>query len=365
MKISIEANVLAGAMRDAAAIVQTTNTIPICANVRLIADGGKLHIKTCDLDMEYCQTVALDGATAKFSTTVDARKLLAVANSAPTGAVLNISVGDGKMSITAGRSRWSLMTLSAKDFPEIPMDGKKLASMDIQRGALSGAIGRAKWAISTEKTRYYLNGIYMHSHGEELCFAATNGHGCMVIETSLLWPSEAPPIIVPTKLCETLAKLAGDGDEIVSLTWDDRKFRATFGEVEVTGKLIDGTFPDYRRVIPAAENTVTLDPATMGDALKRILIVRDGKTALVKIARDDGKLVVSSSSTDGDTSDEDVASDCAAGFETGANGNYMMQLLSAIGGDTIGMSQAVTGAPMLFKRTIDDGATAVLMPMRI
>lgn len=364
MKISIEAKVLAKAMKNAASILAATEIIPICANVRLTADGKVLEIVTCDLELEYRQNLPLS-AKGEMAATVNAKKLLAIANTAPADAVLGLSLGDGRMTITAGRGRWVLPTLPATDFPTLPVEGLG-NDLEIAGTELGKALRRTEWAVYEGRAQLHLQGTYCHAEAGKLRFATANGTSMAIVTTDTDFPADAPDAMLPAKLADTLASLAVDCEGPVKVAWDDRKLRAQIGDSVLTGKLMETTFPDYRRVIPALDaSPLIADPASIAEALRRIMVVADEKSRCVKLDRAGGKFTIASDSGASGVSDEEVPADCADGFATGINGQFLGELLAAIGGDSIEIHQADARAPLLFRRVVDDGAMAIVMPMKL
>lgn len=362
MAVTITAADFAGAMKAAAQVVDTRNTIPILANVRLQADGDALEILTTNLDVEFRQRIPaqVDGG---FATTVDARRLSGLAGAVDKGAQITLEPDGNTLSAKSGRSRWKLPTLPADDFPLLALD---LPSPVTMPGAvLASAIRRTVWSVCTEPTRAYLAGIYLDSEGGKLRLTSTNGHTLASIVTDTDWPDDAVDAILPEKLMHTIQQ-AAETQESVSLAWHGSAARFTAGDIVITGKAIDGTFPDYRRVIPPhGDAPALLDPASLSGAIRRIELVATEKTRCIRIERAGSKLVASATDTVGGEAVEEVPADCAEGHATGVNAVYLRQMLDAIGGDTVELHQADAGSQILLRRTVADGAICVMMPMRI
>ena len=360
MKVS--AKILAAAMKHASSIVQSTTVIPILANARLTASGGALEIVTSDTDIEYIQRIATDDH-GELSVAVDAKKLAAIANAVPGDAIITMAVkDDGRLNVSSGRSRWILPILPASDFPIMPpiTDGH---SLTIDGDALAKLLSRVSWAISNEPTRHYLNGAYWHSHDGNLCAAATNGSVACVVGTGIAMPADAPAVIIPTRMTGILATIADSHGGEITVTWDDRKLSAVIGDIVLTSKLIDGQFPDYRRIIPETGVPVSIDPESALDAIKRIRITIN-QTNQARIIRGDG-VVTLVARADGGESSEDIAAECSVGDPTGVNIQYLAAALTSIGGDAVEIHQENPQSPMLIRRVVDDGSLAVVMPMRI
>lgn len=365
--VTIDASVLSRAMSAAAKIVEARNTIPILSNVRLVADPvlGKLELLTTDLDVEYRQRIAMAEGSGKLATTVNAGKLRDLVNAVNKGAQLRLTHDGNRLTVQAGRGRWVIPTLPVDDFPSIEFTAQH--RLDIEPAAkLSALLARVLWSTETEKTRYFLAGPLWHPENGKVRLAATNGHTLPVVSTELDWPEGAPELILAPKFCTTIRDLLGDVAGVVQLTWDATKIRAAWGDVILTGKVIDGAFPDYRRVIPPnVEKPIMLDPDCLADAVRRVKLLGSEKTRSVKFIIADGKITLSHTSMEHGTATEDVPADCKAAHETGFNAEYLINMLGAIGGDTVEIHQSDPGAPSLIRRTVDDGALGVVMPMRV
>lgn len=359
--ITLEARALARAMKHAAGIVDTRNTIPILSTVLLRTVDAVLELVTTNLDIELRQRID-PAATGDIACTVDARRLAALAGAVDQGAQITLAVEDKVLLVRAGRSRWRLPILPPEDFPVLPFEEPGAATL-IDAAMLGAAIARTAPTVSTEPHRYYLNGTLFDIEGGQLRLASTNGHGLFAatIDVPL---EEAPGLIVPPRFLAALRSLAEDGK--VDLWFGDARLRARIGRAVLTGKAIDGTFPDYRRVIPpVCDNPVRFDPALMRAALRRVMVLAGSKTNGVKLTVHEDRIAISVTDPEAGTACEDVPAQCAAGHEAGFNGKYLNDMLDAIGGDTVELHHADPGAPALLRRVIDDGASGVLMPMRV
>lgn len=365
--VTIDVALLARAMTAAAKVVDARNTIPILSNVRLVADPviGKLELLTTDLDVEYRQRIAMVDGSGKLATTVNAGKLRDLVNAVPKGAQMRLTHDGNRLTVQAGRGRWVIPTLPVDDFPSIEFNAEHRLEIE-PASKLSAMLARVMWSTEQEKTRYYLAGPLWHSENGKVRLAATNGHTLPVVTTDLNWPNDAPALILAPKFCATIRDLLNDTAGIIQLTWDAAKIRAAWGDVVLTGKVIDGNFPDYRRVIPpTVSNPVLVDPETLADAVRRVKLLGSEKTRSVKFLIGDGKITLSHSSAEHGTATEDVPADCKAAHEAGFNAEYLINMLGAIGGDTVEFHHADPSAPSLIRRAVDDGAMGVVMPMRV
>ena len=368
MTISIEASALAGALKGAAGIVEARNTIPILAMVRIVAKKGKsITITTSNTDIEYHQSVAADAKDA-FSACVDAKRLLQMAQAAKPGALMTLDMDNDAVVVKSGRSRWRMPCLPTDDFPAMPT-GKLSNTMTVDADTLSSAITRTLWAASTEETRFYLNGFFMHGDGMEgvtgkMRMAATDGTSLALMELAQDWPNDAPSVIVPTKLAVAFKDACGEV-ESVAIKWDATKMTAKFGNIVITGKMIDGGFPDYQRIFPQPCEPVAFDSDEMRGAIKRVRLASDAQTRKVRIKRGEGIMHVSIEGTSGFEGVDDVTCDCADGFETSVNADYLVALLGAAGDGSVTLEQDGPEGVMHFNLATQDGFSALLMPMRI
>ncbi|MGN6463189.1 MAG: DNA polymerase III subunit beta, partial [Pseudolabrys sp.] len=259
MKVTVERSALLKSLGHVHRVVERRNTIPILANVLLRADKGKLSLKATDLDLEVIETIAAE-VSPGGSTTVPAHMFYEIVRKLPEGTqvVLEASGDRAILAIRAGRSRFTLQTLPESDFPDLAA-GEMTHKFTLAAKDLKRLIDKTQFAISTEETRYYLNGIYLHVAGaakaQKLRAVATDGH--RLAQAELDAPKGAdgmPGIIVPRKTVGEVQRLIEDLDADVSIELSQTKIRFTIGDVVLTSKLIDGTFPDYGRVIPAGND---------------------------------------------------------------------------------------------------------------
>jgi DNA polymerase-3 subunit beta len=303
--------------------------------------------------------------------TVSAHLLFDIARKLQEGSQVSLDAADNRMVVKAGRSRFTLPTLPRDDFPVIA-EGELPTSFEVPAATLAQLIDRTRFAISTEETRYYLNGIFLHVAEDELKAAATDGH--RLARYTLPRPDGAqgmPDVIVPRKCVAELRKLLEEAlDTNVLVDLSASKIRFTLGGengVVLTSKLIDGTFPDYTRVIPTGnDKLLKVDPRTFFEGVDRVATIATEKTRAVKMALEPDRVTLSVTSPDNGTAAEEVPAQYAAeGFEIGFNANYLKDILGQIDGDTVEMHLADAGAPTLIRQDDKSPALYVLMPMRV
>ncbi|MBX7527008.1 DNA polymerase III subunit beta [Qipengyuania vesicularis] len=374
MKATIERATLLRCLSHVQSVVERRNTIPILSNVLIEAEGDGLKVMATDLDLQVIEHVETAGVESEGAITVSAHLLFDIARKLPEGSQVSLETAENRMDVKAGRSRFKLPTLPRDDFPVI-VEGDLPTSFTLPAKTLAELIDRTRFAISTEETRYYLNGIFLHVSDEDqpvLKAAATDGH--RLARFTLPRPDGAegmPDVIVPRKAVAELRKLLDekmDGDVQIDLSAS--KIRFTLGGeggVVLTSKLIDGTFPDYSRVIPTGnDKLLKIDPKSFFAGVDRVATIATEKTRAVKMGLDKDKVTLTVTSPDNGTASEELAAEYASdGFEIGFNAGYLKDILSQIDADEVEIHLADAGAPTLIRKNDDSPALYVLMPMRV
>jgi DNA polymerase III subunit beta len=372
MRLTIDKPGLARALAHVASVVERRNTIPILSNVLLSAANNELKLIATDLDMELVETVPCK-AKGTGATTVPAHMFHDIVRKLPEGADIELlrDGEQGRLSIIAGPAQFSLQTLPADDFPALSVDDLD-HSFTLPAGDLKRLIDKTRFAISTEETRYYLNGIYLHaaqSGGKPVLRAvATDGHRLAQVELPL--PSgakEMPGVIVPRKTVVELAKLVEDGEGEVRIELSPSKVRVSSARVVLTSKLIDGTFPDYERVIPQSnDKKMEVDNAAFAQAVDRVSTLSSDKGRAVKLTISDGKLTLSVNNPDSGSATEELPVEY--GFdplEIGFNARYLLDISGQLESGTAEFRLADPGSPTMVRDGKDASALYVLMPMRV
>ncbi|MEC5323925.1 MULTISPECIES: DNA polymerase III subunit beta [unclassified Aurantimonas] len=374
MRIIIERSNLLKSLAHVHRVVERRNTIPILSNVLLKTEDGALRLKATDLDLEITESVAATGEQ-EGATTVPAHLLYDIVRKLPDGAEVKLSTNaDGnQMTVSSGRSNFRLQCLPESDFPDITA-GTLSHAFTIKAAEFARLIDRTHFAISTEETRYYLNGIFLHTieaDGDlKLRAVATDGHRLARAEMAAPAGSEGMPgIIIPRKTVGELQKLLGDGedDAAIEVELSDAKIRVTIGPVVLTSKLIDGTFPDYQRVIPQNnDKALTLDRQSFSAAVDRVSTISSERGRAVKLAVSDSQLTLTVNSPDSGTATEELAVGYDSDdIEIGFNARYLLDITAQLTGDEAVFMLADAGSPTLIKDGGDDATLYVLMPMRV
>ena len=370
MKATIERATLLKGLSHVQSVVERRNTIPILSNVLIEATAeGSLKLMATDLDLQINESVPAAGDTPG-ATTVSAHTLFDIARKLPEGSQVQLAAAEGKMTIVAGRARFQLGTLPRDDFPVIA-EGELPVQFELPAETLKQIIDKTRFAISTEETRYYLNGIFWHvaDDGQPvLKAAATDGH--RLARVTLPRPDGAegmPDIIIPRKCVAELRKLLDEIDGSVGVSLSSSKIRFDMGQALLTSKLIDGTFPDYSRVIPTGNDKILrIDPRSFEEGVDRVSTIATEKTRAVKMTLDRDKITLSVTSPENGTAAEEVPGDYAAqGFDIGFNSRYLLDILGQIEGDMVEVHLADASAPTLIRENDKSPALYVLMPMRV
>ncbi len=370
MKATIERATLLKSLGHVQSVVERRNTIPILSNVLIEASGdGSIRLMATDLDLQINESVEAQVETAG-ATTVSAHTLFDIARKLPEGSQVSLSAADGKMAVNAGRARFNLSTLPRDDFPVIA-EGDLPIKFELSALTLRQIIDSTRFAISTEETRYYLNGIFLHVTDDAdpvLKAAATDGHRLARYTTARPDGAESmPDIIVPRKCISELRKLLDEVEGSVEISLSPSKIRFVLGAAVLTSKLIDGTFPDYSRVIPTGnDKLLKIDPKSFKQGVDRVATIASEKTRAVKMAVERDKITLSVTSPENGTAAEEVSGDYGSdAMEIGFNARYLMDILDQIEGDSVEVHLADAAAPTLIRENDKAAALYVLMPMRV
>ncbi len=372
MQVTLERSNLLKALNHVHRVVERRNTIPILSNVLLRAEAGGLMLKATDLDLEIQEKVPAE-VGSEGGTTVAAQTLYDIVRKLADGAEVSLETDtEGRtLAVKSGRSNFSLQVLPEVDFPDLTV-GEFQVSFHIAGDDLRGLIDRTQFAISTEETRYYLNGIYLHlvtvGDAKMLRAVATDGH--RLAQAQLPAPAgldTMPGIIVPRKTVGELQKLLDGAEGDVAVEVSDNKIRARIGEVVLTSKLIDGTFPDYVRVIPQGNDKILkVERGAFSDAVDRVSTVASERGRAVKLALADGNLVLSVNNPDSGTATEELGVDFdAEPIEIGFNAKYLLDISAQLKSGSAVFKLADPGSPTLIQDDEDANALFVLMPMRV
>lgn len=372
MKFSVERSALLKALSRVQSVVEKRTTIPILSNILIGAENQQLAMCATDMDLEIVDALpATIGESG--STTVPAHTLYDIVRKLPDDITLNIAMNEGKnsMTISAGRSTYKLGCLPREDFPEMATN-KAANTFMLPASVLRNLVDRTRFAMSTEETRYYLNGIYLHvaeEAGEQVLRAvATDGHRLARFQVPL--PDGCagmPGVILPRKAVLELRRLLDEAGTDIRLDVSEKMVRFTFDHVTLTTKVIDGTFPDYERVIPQNNDKyMEVDPKTFSRAVDRVSIVAAEKTRAVKLSMKDKALTLSANNDNGSAVEEvEVENNTDAAIEIGFNARYLLDVTQLLEGTQCRFLISDSASPAIVQDNDDPSSLYVLMPMRI
>lgn len=373
MRITVDRTNLLKSLGRVHRVVERRNTIPILSNVLIDADAGKMQLKATDLDLEVTETTGANVEKAG-ATTVPAHLLYDIVRKLPDGGevMLEINPEGNFVSVVSGRSNFRLQCLPKADFPELSA-GEFSHSFKFEAPALKRLVEATQFAISTEETRYYLNGIYVHVLDDEgtlkLRAVATDGHRLAKVELEAPHGSEGMPgIIIPRKTVGELHKLLGEEiDEPVLIELSDAKIRFSIGSVVLTSKLIDGTFPEYQRVIPVAnDKKLVLNRAAFSASVDRVSTISSDRGRAVKLSIAADQLTLTVNNPDSGTAEDQLPAEYKdEAMEIGFNSRYLLDITSQLSGEDVIFMLADTGSPTLVRESEMADALYVLMPMRV
>jgi len=371
MRLTIERSALLKALNHVQSVVERRNTIPILSNVLLSAQGDSLRLTATDLDIEISEAAPAE-VERGGQTTAPANYLYDFVRKLPDNAAvkLDVSGDDPRLFISAGKSRLHLPILPAGDFPSMPSDGFE-TKFEVEPTELGRLIDKTRFAISTEETRYYLNGIFFHTvdnDGAKLRAVATDGHRLALADANA--PKGAtgmPGVIVPRKTINELKRLLDDAADLVEISVSPQKIRFALGDAVLTSKLIDGSFPEYARVIPKGNaKKLRIDNKAFSEAVDRVATVSAERSRSVRLALEKDKVTLTVNNPDAGVATEDLpAAYKDDGMEIGFNARYLLDVAAQIEGEEALFELADSGSPTLVRDEADELALYVLMPLRV
>jgi len=372
MKLIIERAAFLKALSHVQSVVERRTTIPILSNVLLRAEAGRLALSATDMDLEIVEGVP-GQIEREGRTTAPAHTLYDIVRKLREGAQVEMEASGERSALVmrSGRSTFTLACLPAEDYP-LMASGELPHNFSLSATELRALIDRTRFAISTEETRYYLTGIYLHSTKADevpvIRAVATDGHRLARMEMVL--PEGAagiPGVIIPRKTVLELRKLVEENEDEVHIGLSDTKIRVAVGEATLTSKLIDGTFPDYDRVIPSNNDKVLeVECKAFAEAVDRVSTISTEKSRAVKLSIENGSLVLSATSPENGTAIEELeVRYFASPLEIGFNSRYLLDITEQIVGDGAQFVMSDAGSPTIVRDRDDASALYVLMPMRV
>jgi DNA polymerase-3 subunit beta len=358
---------LLSVLQSVAGIVEKRHTLPILANVLLRKTGGNVQFTTSDLEIQIRTTAEMDGDAGNYTTTIGARKLIDILRTMPSDQTVSIESSQNKVVLKGGKSRFTLQTLPAEDFPlvqEAPSFGPKFS---VPQKTLKDLLNQVSFAMAVHDIRYYLNGILFVAEGKQLSLVATDGHRLAFASANLDVEVPRQEVILPRKTVLELQRLLSDAEGAIELQFANNQAKFAFGGMEFVTKLVEGKFPDYNRVIPKNhKNSVTLGRAPLLASLQRTAILTSEKFKGVRLNLEPGTLRVASNNAEQEEAVDELDIDYGGdAIEIGFNVTYLIDALANQDQDMVKIELADANSSALI--TIPDNSQFkyVVMPMRI
>jgi len=358
---------LLDALQSVSGIVERRHTLPILANVLLRKNGGSIEFTTSDLEIQVRTHADLGGDDETFATTVGARKLIDILRALPADQVVTLAAAQNKLTLSAGRSRFTLQTLPSDDFPLVNEAVEFGPTFSVPQKTLRDLVNQVHFAMAVHDIRYYLNGILFIAEGKTLTLVATDGHRLALAQATL--DNEVPKqeVILPRKTVLELQRLLRDEDTPIEMRFAGNQARFSFSGMEFVTKLVEGKFPDYNRVIPKNhKNVVVLGRVPLLASLQRAAILTSDKFKGVRVNIEPGLLKIASSNAEQEEAKEELEVDYEGdAIEIGFNVTYLIDVLANCPHDMVKLELQDSAASALFSVPEQPGFKYVVMPMRI
>lgn len=365
--VQSERNALLSSLSAVVGVVERRHTLPILSNILLERKGGKLSLLATDLELQI--STQLDSAETgeDFAITIAARKLFDIVRALPESAKVKLDTKDSQVVVSAGKSRFTLQTLPAADFPRVETGAGLGEAIRLPQKALKRLLQLVQFAMASQDIRYYLNGMLLVLDGKQLRVVATDGHRLSYAETQLDNEVEAREVIIPRKTVIELSKLLGDVEDLVELRIGSNQVTITLPGTELVTKVVDGKFPDYQRVIPANQpRHLKANRQSVMQALQRAAILSNEKFRGVRLVMSDNSLgIVCNNNEQEEAADEIEVSYNGDPLDVGFNVTYLLDGLGAVNTDEITLSLGDANSSMLLTSESEAGFKYVVMPMRI
>ena len=357
-----------GALQSVAGIVERRHTLPILANVLMRKDGGTIEFTTSDLEIQVRTKAELGGDAGVFSTTVGARKLIDILRALPADQAITLTAAQNKLTLQGGKSRFTLQTLPADDFPLVNESVEFGPTFSVPQKTLRDLLNQVHFAMAVHDIRYYLNGILFIAEGKTLTLVATDGHRLAMAQSTL--DADVPSkqeVILPRKTVLELQRLLKDEEAAIEMRFASNQAKFSFSGMQFVTKLVEGKFPDYNRVIPKNhKNIITLGRAPLLACLQRASILTSEKFKSVRVNVEPGVLRIACSNAEQEEAKEEIEIDYSGdAIEIGFNITYLIDALANMNQEMVRLELQDSSASALF--TIPDNASFkyVVMPMRI
>lgn len=358
---------LLGALQAVSGIVERRHTLPILANVLVRKTGENIELTTSDLEIQVRTTAALGGDAGNFSTTVGARKLIDILRTLPSDQLVSLSANGTKLTLQGGKSRFTLQSLPADDFPLVNEAADFGPAFSVPQKTLKSLIDQVHFAMAVHDIRYYLNGILFVAEGKTLTLVATDGSRLALAQAQLEIDMPKQEVILPRKTVLELMRLLGTGEDAIEMRFAANQAKFVFSGLEFVTKLVEGKYPDYNRVIPKNHrNIITLGRAPLLASLQRAAILTSEKFKGVRLNIEPGVLRIASSNAEQEEAKEELEIDYdGPSIDVGFNVTYLMDALSNIGAEMVRLEMHDGSSAALITVPEQEGFKYVVMPMRI
>lgn len=367
MQFTIQREALLKPLQLVAGVVERRQTLPVLSNVLMVVDGNTLSLTGTDLEVELVGRIALEEAADPGEITLPARKLMDICKSLPDEASINVRIEDNKAIVRAGRSRFTLTTLPAADFPNVE-DGEGAMSFAVNQNKLRRLIERTGFAMAQQDVRYYLNGMLLEINNGQLRAVATDGHrmAMCTVDANIDY-QEKYQLIVPRKGIMELARLLGEADELINITLGTHHIRATTGDFTFTSKLVDGKFPDYERVLPrGGDKEILADRQSLRSAFSRTAILSNEKYRGIRLMLSDALLKIQANNPEQEEAEEDIVVDYSGdSLEIGFNVSYLLDVMNVLSNEQVKIILSDANSSALIQESESDDSLYVVMPMRL
>jgi len=366
MKTTIKREDLLAPLQQVIGAVERRQTLPILGNILLKSTGGDLTLSATDLEIEMVANAASEGSE-DFQTTIPARKLLDICKALPDGSQINFNIDENRVSLTSARSRFTLSTLPARDFPSLD-EIEVQQTFEISQNQLKGLFDKTSFAMAQQDVRYYLNGILMEISSNSIKLVATDGHRLALSEIEVeSGVSQERQIIIPRKAVLELSRLLDSGDSLVKCEMSQNHLRVETGSLVFTTKLIDGKFPEYQRVIPVDGNKIMqVNRETLKHSMSRIAILSNEKYRGIRLTLSSGNLSIQANNPDQEEAEEELQVDYdEADMEIGFNVTYLIDVLNVLSSEKVQVKLKDSNSSAIISDSADESSLYVVMPMRL
>jgi len=356
-----------GPLSAVSGIIERRHTLPILSNVLIDRSASSVSFLATDIEIQITARSSLAASGEAKAVTVGARKLVDILRALPDGAEVTLQQQDKRLLVKAGKSRFTLQTMPAEDFPRLAKPAGDVARFALPQKALRRLLGLVQYAMAQQDIRYYLNGLLMVVEDKQLKLVATDGHRLAFASLKLAGDVPRQEVIVPRKTVLELSKLLADSDDEVKIEVSPAQAAFSFGSIELVSKLVDGKFPDYTRVIPTQhKNRLLIEREALRQALLRAAILSNEKFRGVRWVLADGSLKIVSSNAEQEEAHEEIEVKYSGdSLDIGFNVNYLLDVLNNVSGNEIECAFGDSSSSALISYSTEKDFKYVVMPMRI